>query len=305
MRFFKRASKQPAPPELTSNFDDLSLERRYRVDVPYLLPKDIEEGDRLNFQHYALRQILKGNFVAPIPAQVQQILDVGSGTGLWGHEMARQFPSAQVWGLDLEPPQTVSLTATTTVTPANYHFLQADIFQGLPFRDSTFDFTHQRLLVFAIPAARWPFVLRELVRVTRLDGWIELLDVEGFYQMGPVMTKADSWLRQTLQARGIQLDIMLTLDGMLRQAINAEGAHVIHFDKKGLDLPMGSRNAHDRIGLLLEKNIFNIFCAFKPVICSHLQIESQAYDQMLQALTAEWKQYSTRVHGCIVTAQIR
>ncbi len=38
-------------------------ERRYREDVPYFLPKDLEEIDRLDFQHYALRASLQGNYI--------------------------------------------------------------------------------------------------------------------------------------------------------------------------------------------------------------------------------------------------
>lgn len=49
--------------------------------------------------------------------------------------------------------------------------------KGLPFPDQQFDYVHQRLLVAAIPAANWPEVIHELVRVTRPGGWVELLEV--------------------------------------------------------------------------------------------------------------------------------
>jgi ubiquinone/menaquinone biosynthesis C-methylase UbiE len=42
--------------------------------------------NRLDFQHFILRQAFKGNYAAPIrnPAR---ILDVGTGTGRWATEM--------------------------------------------------------------------------------------------------------------------------------------------------------------------------------------------------------------------------
>jgi hypothetical protein len=70
-------------------FPPLPGERRHRHDVPYALPKDIMEGERLNLQHYLFRYTMKGNYAAPLDDNVVQILDIGSGTGIWGQEMAR------------------------------------------------------------------------------------------------------------------------------------------------------------------------------------------------------------------------
>src|SRR5579884_1268024 len=146
--------------------------RRHLIEHPYALPKDLTDQDRLKFQHYALRHVLKGNYVAPIPETVTRILDVGTGTGQWAYEMARQFPFAQVVGFDLEPP-----IIPTWEVPPNYHFVQGDLRYGLPFADHTFDFVHQRLLGAALPASSWSYTISELVRVTRPGGYIEVLEV--------------------------------------------------------------------------------------------------------------------------------
>lgn len=305
-RFFRTAGSTPSslpthPPELASPI----TQRRYREDVPYLLPKDLGEGDRLNFQHYALRQALQGNFVVPLEKKhVEHILDVGSGTGIWGQEMARQFPRAQVVGLDLEPPQTVSLAATATPPPPNYRFQQGDVLKGLPFQVPTFDFTHQRLLVFAIPAQQWPSVMSELVRVTRSGGWIELLELEGFYSMGPFMTQADSWLQQSLKRRGIELGIISTLDTILQQRAHVAGVQLTHVHKQWLDLPIGTWKPHDRIGPLVEKNIRSVFEALQPTICAHLQIDPNSYEHLLHQLPHEWTNASTYLRCCLVSARV-
>ena len=72
--------------------------------IPYPMPRDLEETNRLDFQHYLLRHVLQRNFFAPIGVHPQSILDVGTGTGRWAREMASQFPSANVVGLDVNPP---------------------------------------------------------------------------------------------------------------------------------------------------------------------------------------------------------
>lgn len=79
--------------------------RRYYDDqqVPYALPKDMTDVNRLDFQHYLYRLTLKGNYLAPLDAKrVHNMLDVGCGTSRWGIEMAEAFPQAQIIGLDLE-----------------------------------------------------------------------------------------------------------------------------------------------------------------------------------------------------------
>src|SRR5260370_21837646 len=104
-----------------------------------------------------------------------KILDVGSGSGIWAQEVAHQFPAASVFGLDLEPPRPLSSAASATSSPPNYHFVQGNVLQGLPFPDDTFDFTHQRMLVVAIPAQDWPRVVQERARVTRPGCLVALL----------------------------------------------------------------------------------------------------------------------------------
>ncbi|GHO62589.1 hypothetical protein KSC_014810 [Ktedonobacter sp. SOSP1-52] len=136
--------------------------RRYYSDIPYVLPKDLEDGNRLDFQHYLFRQAMHGYYLAPLePEKISSILDVGCGTGRWPIEMAQLFPHAQVMGLDLEQFQQQGAEKMP-----NYHFTRGNILQGLPFPNGMFDFVHQRLLVMGIPLAQWTTVIRELLRVT-------------------------------------------------------------------------------------------------------------------------------------------
>src|SRR5258708_39419939 len=77
--------------------------RMRAVGVPYMLPRDMEEINRLDFQHYVLRYAFRGLYAAPL-RNPRDILDVGTGTGLWAREMAQLFPLARVVGLALAPP---------------------------------------------------------------------------------------------------------------------------------------------------------------------------------------------------------
>ena len=100
-------------------------------DVPYLLPRHASEVDRLDVQHYALRETLGVNHLAPI-APPRRALDVGCGTGQWAFELCHRYPDALVVGLDLvksKPQQ-----------PAGYRWVRANLLQGLPFASDQFDF---------------------------------------------------------------------------------------------------------------------------------------------------------------------
>src|SRR6185312_2694638 len=99
--------------------------RRRAAGVPFMLPADMREVNRLDFQHYLLRNVFQGNYAAPIrdPAS---ILDVGTGTGRWAHEMAMTFPRAKVLGLDITAPR-VEEGPGRDQRPPNYAFVLGNV----------------------------------------------------------------------------------------------------------------------------------------------------------------------------------
>src|SRR5215472_4044034 len=63
----------------------------------YLLPRHLDEIDRLDIQHYTTRETLRANHLAPV-VNPGRVLDVGCGTGQWGFEICQEFASALVVG---------------------------------------------------------------------------------------------------------------------------------------------------------------------------------------------------------------
>jgi SAM-dependent methyltransferase len=135
--------------------------------APYIFPKHHSEIDRLDVQHYALRETLGGNYLAPVE-RPGRILDVGCGSGQWGLDLCEQFPAAVVVGFDL--------VIGKREKASRHHWARGNLLQGLPFCDDLFDFVHQRLLLAGVPLVRWPAVVADLVRVTRPGGWVELAE---------------------------------------------------------------------------------------------------------------------------------
>ncbi|HEX6121902.1 MAG TPA: methyltransferase domain-containing protein [Ktedonobacterales bacterium] len=211
MRWFGWFRKQRGQPGIripTDGSPTMMVEGRERtVGLPYMLPADTEEINRLDFQHFMLRFAFQGNYAAPIH-EPQSVLDVGTGTGRWAREMAQMFPRANVIGLDVKPPAVDDAAESgrgVDLRPPNYSFVAGNVFEGLPFPDHSFDFVHMRLLFSAIPADRWSSVVAELARVTRPGGWVESVETAGVQIGSPTLDLLAGWLQAVVARRGVDL----------------------------------------------------------------------------------------------------
>src|SRR5262249_19018565 len=219
--------------------------RMRTLGLPYTLPHDMEEVNRLDFQHYVLRYAFQGIYAAPLN-QPTTILDVGTGTGRWALEMAQYYPYAQVIGLDVNPPpvdEAARMGAGADLRPANYRFMAGNVLEGLPFPDGTFDFVHMRLLFSAIPSARWPLVIGELARVTRLGGWVESVETTRAYNGGPNTDLMAEWIAQMAARRGVQVDD----GGRVAEVMHAVG--LANVAVSVVNVPMGTSGG--RLGELV------------------------------------------------------
>ncbi|HEU5382624.1 MAG TPA: methyltransferase domain-containing protein [Ktedonobacteraceae bacterium] len=251
--------------------------RRF-LESTYVLPKDVQEVHRLDFQHYLLRHALKGNYLAPIGVP-QYILDVGAGTGRWGREMATLFPMAHVIGMDLEAAE------SSGPTPPNYTFAPGNVLERLPARDETFHFVHQRLLVAAIPALRWPQVIGELRRVTRPEGWLELVEAGmGTLRPGPLTTQLLQWGLQASLPHGLDARIIPHLDHLLHEA----GFRVVY--KHTLDIPIGSWGG--RLGTMMQEDLLAAFGALEALY-THRAGTTEAFVDLIEQLPQEWERFQT------------
>ena len=267
--------------------------RDYVAGAPYLLPKDLAENNRLDFQHYVIRYALNGNFVVPIQ-RPRAILDVGSGTGRWAREMAAQFPDASIIGVDLvEPPAYGDgdhLTARDGGGGARlgtYAFVTANVLEGLPFGDGSFDVVHQRLLFLAIPAGDWPRVVRELARVTAPGGWVELVESSELVNPGPATEAIQRWIGMLGRTRGVDLQAAAKVGEFLQDA----GLRPV--ERRILNVPLGSWGG--RLGEMMVQNMVAGFTAVRPIVTGQGVTSEQEFDAAILALPHEWEQRRTTV----------
>lgn len=254
----------------------------------YLVPNDLSETNRLDLQHYAMREQFGTNVFAPVQAP-QRILDVASGTGRWAKEIAAQFPQAQVTGVDVSVP----LEIQEKGQPTEYTFVQANALEPLPFPDASFDYVHMRFMFTAMPAQKWPEVVRELVRVTAPSGWVEL--VEGYLpsEGGPALAQYNTWAQQLFQGRGIDVTLGRRVGTFLAEAGLAS---VTQRDEA---LPMGSYGG--RIGQIVGMDIFTGLRAVAPALVQGLGLDQRAIEEVINQADADV--YSDRYH-CILPIYI-
>lgn len=157
-----------ASTSLSSSVRDYLFEngRRYHRfrEGRYNFPNDEAEQDREDMKHACVKMLCQNNlYFAPIAddphggdggthRDLQNVLDIGTGTGIWAIEFGDLFPSANVLGIDLSPIQ-------PDWVPANVHFVVDDAESDWIYPPDHFDYIHTRHTVMAIKD--WPKLYRE------------------------------------------------------------------------------------------------------------------------------------------------
>ncbi len=273
---FRSRRKTAAPPPQAWAATPPQTERTYLADTPYLLPKDAQEDRRLNFQHSVLYRTISNHYLAPISPDTKTILDVGTGTGIWPMEISAIFPQAHIIGVD------VAFSSLPPTLPETCIFVQANILQGLPFPDQQFDYTHQRLLVAAIPAARWPTTVRELVRVTRSGGWIELLEIGDTIQnAGPATKRLLTWMTGISKQFGFEMGVLHHLGDLLTEA----GCQTV--EAQDIPVPLGDWAGGP--GQMMKIDVLHGYTALKGKYCEYSNTPAEVFDKMIDAAVAEWE----------------
>jgi ubiquinone/menaquinone biosynthesis C-methylase UbiE len=86
--------------------------------------------------------------------------------------MAVNYPEHNFTGIDL------SDMFPTTIRPENAKFELMNVLGGLPFDDNTFDFVNMRFMATAFCTNEWPMIIKEIYRVLKDDGVVELMETD-------------------------------------------------------------------------------------------------------------------------------
>ncbi|KAG2184078.1 hypothetical protein INT44_009093 [Umbelopsis vinacea] len=185
-------------------------------DIHYILPSNDSETERLRLNHSMWKYALGGLQTAPLHEDLERgikVLDIGCGPGWWSVDMAKKYPKSQFIGIDI--------TANFPLVEAhdNISFQVINAGTGLPFSDGEFDYVFQRFLVMGFSVDQYRLVIKEINRVLKSGGTIEILEMVSKYNdAGPWFQKIGNWIEKALQLSGLDPTIATKLAGMLQDA---------------------------------------------------------------------------------------
>lgn len=159
----------------TQSLTDSTLEypflfgRRYHKfhEGLYLYPNDEHEQQRQDCEFAILQKYVfeENLFFAPID-RPRNILDIGTGTGVWAVEMAHRFPDSRIKGWDLSAIQPMT-------APPNVDWEICNAIDDTWFRHlSSMDYIHVSMLFGALP--RYDEMIRKAKdHLVPGTGWLE------------------------------------------------------------------------------------------------------------------------------------
>jgi ubiquinone/menaquinone biosynthesis C-methylase UbiE len=163
----------------------------------YVLPNDGEEQNRLDLQHHLFLKLVEGRLhLAPLKTP-RNVLDIGTGTGLWAIEFANQYPYANVIGSDLSPIQ-------PQFVPPNCQF-EVDDAEDEWVYTKQFDFIHWRALLTCFSDPR--SVIAQAYKQCTPGGYLELQDADFPFHCSDdtfAGTALESWTKGCVEA-GIKM----------------------------------------------------------------------------------------------------
>ncbi|KAH8662017.1 S-adenosyl-L-methionine-dependent methyltransferase [Xylariales sp. PMI_506] len=126
-----RSNHAASPPRTGTIADPVSVQEHGRTwqnykPGKYFMPNDAAEQERLDASHAAFRCLLGGPLHrAPLQGDPPRVLDIGTGTGVWAIDFAREHPRSNVIGMDLSLIQPDMADKLPNVT-----FVRADAEEG-------------------------------------------------------------------------------------------------------------------------------------------------------------------------------
>ena len=132
------------------------------------LPNDEQECERLDLQNHLFSLTPEGKlYLAPLNlSTLHNVLDIGTGTGIWAIDFADLHPQAKITGTDLSAVQ-------PKYVPSNLQF-EICVAEEQWTYNTEFDYIHGRMLTVCFKDVKEVF--RNAFNALRPGGWLEMQD---------------------------------------------------------------------------------------------------------------------------------
>ncbi|KAI8361708.1 S-adenosyl-L-methionine-dependent methyltransferase [Blakeslea trispora] len=211
------------------------------------------------------------------------IIDAGTGNGIWALEIAAENPDCQMIGLDLRVPN------EQPGRPKNLTFHEADITEAWPIESNSVDFIFQRSMGQSIQKEQWNKVLKEMLRVLKPGGTIELVEADLWHHNpGPVQRAFDEFYQSQCAEDG--------LDFIFTEAVGpeVEAAGFVDLEHRTIDIPVGEwpQDAELKQFGFINKEIQKAYLRNrKAFYITKWGITPDDYELAVQEVLAEFEDY--------------
>ncbi|KAI1381678.1 S-adenosyl-L-methionine-dependent methyltransferase [Hypoxylon crocopeplum] len=208
----------------------------------YWGPNDERQNEAMDMNHHFMTLSLGGKlFLAPLKDDIEKVLDIGTGTGLWAIDMGDEYPNCEVIGTDLSPIQ-------PSWCPPNVKFEIDDVEQPWTFAPNTFDYIHIRYMLGGV--SDWPKLFKQAFTALKPGGWVESFEVEADYRSDDNTILPDSpfyiW-RDLFTEGGKKLGRLFNIitEDVQRKGIAEAG--FVDITIKDIKVPMGGWPANPKL----------------------------------------------------------
>ncbi|KAL8718172.1 MAG: hypothetical protein Q9225_004667 [Loekoesia sp. 1 TL-2023] len=143
----------------------------------YGLSRDIAAGARLDLQHYCFKELLGFNVSPQIPIPPDNvdlaIADIGTGTGIWLTDLARELPNARLDGFD----SSIDQFPPKAWWPQNVSLRYLDALEPVPEElHGKYDIVNVRLFMFVIQDGDPKPLLANLRNILKPGGFLQWIE---------------------------------------------------------------------------------------------------------------------------------
>ncbi|KAF9425410.1 hypothetical protein BGZ94_007561 [Podila epigama] len=212
------------------------------------------------------------------------ILTVGCGNSQWATEMALAHPQSAIHAINVS--QLPTLPAVPETTPTfdldNLFFYNLDDNSlKIPFVSNSVDYIHVRRFLPNVNKTKYLAFLRELVRVLKVDGYLELVELDlRLRDSGVDSCWPSYWTLIGFDKLGIDTSLALNLAGILRTMPGMDVAH-----KSSVNMPVGIHGG--RAGLAAELLCWRFAANVRPWLMRQAMLSGSEFDELLERARQE------------------
>ncbi|KAJ5407866.1 hypothetical protein N7509_001749 [Penicillium cosmopolitanum] len=251
-------------------------------------------SQRLDEEQRVFQRIFDDRLIFPPIRRPQRVLDCGHGSASWAVEVAEQYPDCQVIGVDIAPHM------SPDDVPENLWLQVDNLNRNFTFPANHFDLVQSRLLATGIHHSRWPTYVRDIVRVLKPGGWVQMIEIYFNVQSdnGSITDEhaLRRWSTQYMRAQEDRKD--LRIGTRLRSMLTSAG--LTEVDTKMIPLPLSAWGNDQRTRDIGQANSGNIQKLLRSLalypLTKRLHMSIENFDTLVEQAQEEAKDPSLKAY---------